>query len=173
MSALQPGPDSDFPGLLSQHEDASLTRGTACALFLPTPPTLQEMDVERRDMEIFRKTVLTGMRLWEDRAQLLCKPCKTRKESSPVGSGGRERAFLSRDNENLQQFPGRTPTARGSRKVARRNVLPRRCVAAWGAQPGLWILTPWSYPEPQKGINLWPLAHQHREVRREARCCSE
>lgn len=48
-------------------------------------------------------------------------------------------------------------------------------VQVWGDSPAWWLpwlrseqdLTPWSFPEPQKGTNLWLLAHQQREVKAE------
>lgn len=70
-----------FPGLLSRHQGASLMAGgVSVHSFRPLPPRSGGWACRRGT---FRKTAVTRRR-----AQLLCKPCKTSKESGPAPEVG-------------------------------------------------------------------------------------
>lgn len=144
---------------------------TGCVLAAPTPhctPGLGEMGTQNEGrwkcLSIQENRVHASQVL---EAKQLHRPSKTRKEGTPISSGRGELLFGVETTTTCtipvknSQVPG------GSRKDSVWNTHTQLHVALGSRARFPVVLTPWSFPEPQKGINLWLLAHQQREVRRE------
>lgn len=115
-----------------------------------------------KHVRIFREPAFRRVRRGEVRTEPLPDL------SEPDGKAAqRARKAGSADSGSLQGFRGRSPGCRGLREAGPGGV--RACSCSGRGEPGQGPHTwaPWSFPEPQEGTNLWPLAHQQREATRE------